>query len=85
MNQSWRSGTFWFSLALASPTGIFSVFYNQIQPHFTKYCPDNDAFQETMPWYWSTDFVSVGAAKQRDRADYDSRLKEAYGILDETD
>ncbi|KAJ6020698.1 hypothetical protein N7540_006202 [Penicillium herquei] len=27
MKHSWEAGTFWFSLALASPTGIFSVFY----------------------------------------------------------
>lgn len=83
MDRSWQSGTFWFSLALASPTGLFSVFYKQIQPRFTEYCPDHDTFQETMPWYWSKDFLRVGGAKQRDRADYDARLKAAFGILDE--
>lgn len=83
MDRSWQSGTFWFSLALASPTGLFSVFYKQIQPRFIEYCPDHDAFQETMPWYWSKDFVKVGAAKQRDRIDYDARLKAAFGVLDE--
>lgn len=82
MDRSWVSGTFWFSLALASPTGLFSVFYKQIQPRFIDYCPDHDAFQETMPWYWSKDFVGVGAAKQRDRIDYDTRLKAAFGVLD---
>lgn len=67
MDRSWRSGTFWFSLALASPTGLFSVFYKQIQPRFIEYCPDRDAFQEIMPWYGSKDFVRVvGAAKKRD-------------------
>lgn len=85
MDRGWRSGTFWFSLALASPTGLFSVFYQQIQPRFIEYCPEHDAFQETMPWYWSQDFVRVGAAKHRDRADYDARLKEAFGVFDEAD
>ncbi|KAJ5142417.1 hypothetical protein N7476_003719 [Penicillium atrosanguineum] len=82
MNRSWQSGTFWFSLALASPTGLFSVFYKQIQPRFIEYCPDHDAFQEIMPWYWSKDFVRVGAAKQRDRIDYDTRLKAAFAEAD---
>lgn len=85
MNRSWRSGTFWFALALASPTGLFSVFYKQIQPRFIEYCPDHDAFQEIMPWYWSKDFVAVGAAKQQDRIDYDTRLKAAFEDADEAD
>jgi hypothetical protein len=38
-----------------------------------------------MPWYWSQDFVSIGAAKQQDRIDYDARVKAAFGFLDEAD
>lgn len=85
MDRSWQSGTFWFSLALASPTGLFSVFYKQIQPRFIRHCPNHDAFHETIPWYWSQDFVSVGAAKQQDRVAYDTELKAAFGVLDEAD
>lgn len=85
MNRSWQSGTFWFSLALASPTGLFSCFYKQMQPRFIEHCPNHDAFHETMPWYWSQDFVSVGAAKLQDRVDYDTRLKAAFGVCDEAD
>ena len=80
MDRSWQSGTFWFSLALASPTGLFSVFYKQIQPHFTKYCSDHEAFYEIVPWYWSKDFVQFGAAKRQDRADYDTQLKAKFGV-----
>lgn len=64
MDRSWRSGTFWFSLGLGSSTGLFWVFYKQIQPRFIQYCPDHEAFQEIMPWYWSKDFVRMAAAKQ---------------------
>lgn len=85
MNRSWSSGTFWFSLALASPTGLFSVFYKQIQPRFIRHCPNHDAFHETNPWYWSRDFVSVGAAKQQDRLVYDNQLKAAFGVIVEAD
>ncbi|KAJ5130926.1 uncharacterized protein N7515_006965 [Penicillium bovifimosum] len=80
MERGWGRGTFWFSLALASPTGLFSVFYRQIQPRFIKYCEDHDFFHDTMPWYWAHDYVSVGAAKQQDRIDYDARLKTVFGV-----
>jgi hypothetical protein len=38
-----------------------------------------------MPWYWSQDFVEVGAAKQRDRIKYDARLRAAFEVLNEAD
>lgn len=36
MKDGWKKGTFWYSLALASPTGLFAVFYKQIQPRISK-------------------------------------------------
>lgn len=78
MRRSWESGTFWYSLALASPTGLFAIFYRQIQPRFIKYCKSHDEFQQIMPWYWSQDFVRIGATKKADREKYDIRLKEAF-------
>ncbi|RDW93842.1 uncharacterized protein DSM5745_01164 [Aspergillus mulundensis] len=80
MEENWESGAFWYSLALASPTGLFSVFYKQIQPRFLRYSPDHDGFQQVMPWYWSQDFVKLGAQKIADRRDYDLRLKEAFRL-----
>ncbi|KAK1138536.1 hypothetical protein N8T08_002422 [Aspergillus melleus] len=32
MEQAWKTGTFWYSLALSSPTGPFRLFYEHIQP-----------------------------------------------------
>ncbi|KAJ5720468.1 uncharacterized protein N7483_008402 [Penicillium malachiteum] len=84
MNRSWQSGAFWFSLALSSPMGLFSVFYKQTQLRFIKHCPDQEAFHEIVPWYWSQDYVNVAAAKRQDRRDYDARLKAAFGVVDET-
>lgn len=85
MDRGWRSGTFWFPLALGSPTGLFWVFYKQIQPRFIQYCPDHEAFQEIIPWYWSKDFVRMAAVEQQDKTDYDSRLKEAFEASQEAD
>ncbi|KAL5334635.1 hypothetical protein BJX70DRAFT_377503 [Aspergillus crustosus] len=80
MEESRQSGAFWYSLALASPTGLFSVFYKQLQPRFLKYSPDHDGFQQVMPWYWSQDFVKIGPRKIAEKRDYDLHLKEAFGI-----
>ncbi|KAJ5735217.1 uncharacterized protein N7483_000342 [Penicillium malachiteum] len=89
MNRSWETGTFWFSLVLASPTGIFSVFYKQIQPRFMDFCPSHHStdnyqnFLEIMPWYWSKDLVRIAARKKQDRKGYDDQLKAAFGISEE--
>ncbi|RAK95374.1 uncharacterized protein BO80DRAFT_459816 [Aspergillus ibericus CBS 121593] len=80
MNQTWESGTFWFSLALTSPTGIFSLFHKHIQPIMTKHCPDHGAFHEIMPWYWTTDTVGIARRKLADKKEYDNRLREAFSI-----
>lgn len=34
MDVGWNIGTFWYGVALASPTGLFTIFYKQIQPRF---------------------------------------------------
>lgn len=78
MKDGWKMGTFWYALALASPTGLFSVFYKQIQPRFLERCPEHDTFQQIMPWYWSQDWVSVAASKLSDRKEYDIRLQRAF-------
>ncbi|KAG2001095.1 hypothetical protein GB937_010517 [Aspergillus fischeri] len=44
MEESWRVGTFWYTLALTSPTSLFTVFYKQIQPRFLKNYPEHDTF-----------------------------------------
>lgn len=63
VRQSWKSGMFWYSLALSSPTGLFAIFYKQIQPIFTRFCTEHDAFQRIMPWYWSPDYPKIAIEK----------------------
>lgn len=78
MKDGWKKGTFWYALALASPTGLFSVFYKQIQPRFLEKCPEHDTFERIMPWYWAQDWVGVAARKLSDRKEYDMRLQKAF-------
>jgi hypothetical protein len=77
MLRSWDAGTDWHSLALASPTGIFSVFYHQIHPRFILGGGDHGASEETMPWYWTTDLAKPAAREIQDRKDYDIQLQQA--------
>ena len=78
IEETWQKGTFWFTLALFSPTGLFSIFEKQIQPLFTKSCPDHDAFHEIMPWYWSLDIISTLKLKTADKKQYDKDLQQVF-------
>ena len=80
MNKIWEDGTFWYSLALGSPTGIFAIFYKQIKPRFLKRCPEHEEFQNVMPWYWRPDFLEVAIQKVKDSKDYDMKLQEAFEV-----
>ncbi|QVM06086.1 hypothetical protein D8B26_000799 [Coccidioides posadasii str. Silveira] len=78
MNQGWELGTFWYSLALRSPTGLHALFYKQIQPRFLKKCPEHTEFDNIVPWYWRTDFLEVAIKKMEDKKNYDMQLREAF-------
>ncbi|KAJ5734730.1 hypothetical protein N7533_013133, partial [Penicillium manginii] len=43
-------GTFWYSLALNSPTALFSIFYDHIQPQFSNSHGDSNFWIITMPY-----------------------------------
>jgi hypothetical protein len=75
MKQNWDKRIFWYTLALASPTGIFRLFYKQIQPRFIMHDIDHGSFELIMPWYWAEDYVKVAMKKMADREDYDIRLR----------
>lgn len=74
MKQAWERGTFWFSLALTSPTGLFAIFYKQIQPILTEKCSDHEDFHEV---------IDILRRKVSDRKDYDERLRKAFEDVDE--
>lgn len=80
MGAAWDRGTFWYSLALTSPSGLFSIFDKAIQPRFIDKCPDHEAFHEIMPWYWGQDLFSVLRRKSADKADYDAQLRREFEV-----
>ncbi|KAL5334630.1 hypothetical protein BJX70DRAFT_411134 [Aspergillus crustosus] len=82
MGTAWDRGTFWYSLALSSPTGLFTIFDKEIQPRFTQRCSDHDAFHQTMPWYWQQDIVTASRRKLADKQAYDIQLQREFGVDD---
>ena len=51
LQQGWDRGTFWCVLALLSPSGLFSIFYDHIQPRFTDKHREGPVFWTTMTPY----------------------------------
>ncbi|KAJ5579567.1 uncharacterized protein N7459_005552 [Penicillium hispanicum] len=49
MEQAWATGTFWYTLALSSPTGLFSLFYDHVQPLLSN--NGSEEIGEVMPFY----------------------------------
>ncbi|KAH1486018.1 hypothetical protein KXV64_007796 [Aspergillus fumigatus] len=78
LSTAWNNGTFWYSLALSSPTGLFAIFDKDLHPRFIKKCPDHDAFHQVMPWYWAQDIVPISIKKLADKKDYDIQLQHEF-------
>jgi hypothetical protein len=78
MQQGWDRETFWCSLALNSPTALFKIFYDYIQPRFSKSHNDDSTFWViTMP-YWTFNAFQFIEKKVKDKSLYDLSLREAF-------
>ncbi|PLB50327.1 hypothetical protein P170DRAFT_454881 [Aspergillus steynii IBT 23096] len=78
LQQGWEKGTFWCSLALNSPTALFRIFYDYIQPRFSKAHNDDSTFWViTMP-YWTFNSFDFIEQKVKDKKQYDVSLREAF-------
>ncbi|PYH95913.1 hypothetical protein BO71DRAFT_439965, partial [Aspergillus ellipticus CBS 707.79] len=50
MERSWLTGTFWYTLALSSPSGLFGIFNDHIRPLFVT--ENTKEFHSIMPLLW---------------------------------
>lgn len=76
MNLTWETGTFWYTLALSSPSGLFRIFDEHIRPLFcSKY---GEEFNLVMPFLWEKDIAYVVRSKICDKKQYDDELREAF-------
>jgi hypothetical protein len=76
--EGWTKGTFWYSLALDSPTGLFRIFYDHIQPRFSKAHINDPAFFRIIMEYWTVNAVKFVLKKVKDKEHYDRLLLEAF-------
>ncbi|PWY96296.1 hypothetical protein BO94DRAFT_591969 [Aspergillus sclerotioniger CBS 115572] len=76
MNQTWTTGTFWYTLALSSPSGLFTIFKDQIRPLF---CTDYiEEFNLIMPFFWRRNVGYIVGCKLSDKEQYDKSLRQAF-------
>ena len=78
MKQGWEMGTFWYSLALQSPTGLSRVFYDHIQPRLAKGHESDGEFFRIIMYYWEMNVTDFLHKKVKDKEDYDLQLRKAF-------
>lgn len=77
MNRSWATGTFWYTLALSSPSGLFSIFHKQIRPLFCS-SDFGEEFNLIMPFLWGRNLGKIALLKTSDKKQYDRDLRQAF-------
>ncbi|KAK7897034.1 hypothetical protein LTR67_004922 [Exophiala xenobiotica] len=78
MNMSWERGTFWYVLAMQSPTGLHSVFYERIQPLYSRLHREDDQFCLYAYPYWGRQAHAFMDEKVNHKEEYDKKLREAF-------
>ncbi len=78
MKTGWGIGTFWYVLALRSPTGLHSIFYDRIQPRFCKEHNDDVHFYTSTYVYWTCNATAFMKRKVQDKEIYDKKLGEMF-------
>ncbi|KAL9626972.1 MAG: hypothetical protein Q9204_006902, partial [Flavoplaca sp. TL-2023a] len=80
LRNVWKTGAFFYFSALDSPTGLFNVWVNNIQPKFGGISNLKDGVNKIMAPYWSSDAVDVIAAKLKDREVYTEKLNALFDV-----
>ena len=76
MNRSWERGAFWYTLALSSPSGLFTIFNKHIKPLF---CKDyEEEFGIIMPFFFEKNVGYIAGRKLADKKTYDDNLRHAF-------
>lgn len=73
--HTWASGTFWVTLALSSPSGLFTIFGKHIYPLFAS---DGSPADGALPFFWIRDAPQFVICKISEKEEYDRKLKLAF-------
>lgn len=76
MDTTWTAGTFWYTLALSSPSGLFTIFQQHIRPLF---CTDYlEEFNLIMPFLWEINIGRIASHKLSEKKVYDRKLQQEF-------
>ncbi|KAJ0417842.1 hypothetical protein BJY00DRAFT_288788 [Aspergillus carlsbadensis] len=81
MGRTWATGTFWYTLALYSPSGLFTVFQQHIRPLFCKHVEE---FHLVMSFLWDRNTGRIAAQKLSDKKEYDKKLQQEFETTPQT-
>lgn len=77
MEKCWEDGTFWFFLALQSPSGIFTLCYDHILPRFAN-IRELPSLWIAAAELWSRDAGNTREVKMKDKQRYDECLEACF-------
>lgn len=81
LKKGLENNTFWYSLGLTSITGLYHIFFNNIEKIFTPEVNEDDPyFIKVMHSFWTLDIDRFIAKKVEDKAVYDRRLQEEFDV-----
>lgn len=75
MNLGWDLGTFWYVLAMRSPTGLHPIFYQRIQPLYSRRHHEDDQFCTYAFPYWTQQAHKFMKEKVNHKAEYDKNYE----------
>lgn len=81
LKMGWDRGTFWYTLALQSPTGLHALFYNRIRPPYSEEHEGNPNFFIIVCQYWVCNARNFIKAKLKDKETYDDELRAQFEQL----
>lgn len=80
--EAWDSGAFWFNHAVMAPNRTSQIFKHRIHPRF-KSRDEGSVFNHVFSRYWSVDSEDVIQRKLEECERYKSRVRQAFGHMDE--
>lgn len=78
VRHGWERGTFWCSLALNTPAALFKIFYDHIQPRFSKSHIHEESFWLITMRYWAPGSINFIEQKVKEKETYDMNLRAAF-------
>lgn len=84
MRHVWETGSFWYFHAIKVPKGMYRVFNGNVQPLFNEEHCGGSVFDRVFFWYWGFKAQGLIEKKLKDKENYVTQIKEAFGAFGKT-